>query len=108
MIKKKLNVIPPTLRMKKRYVILKCSKLSITNQAEILRHIIHNFENIFGMFKSINAGIILVSFSFEKKEITLRVNKDNLDDLLTSFLFLERDFGLISIKISHTIKKSKL
>jgi len=108
MIKKKINVIPPTLRMKKRYVILTVSKLPTTNQVELIKLIISNFESIFGIFKSINASIILVSFSLDKKEIGLRVNKDNLDDLLTSFLFLEKDFGIISIKVAQTIKKSKL
>jgi len=108
MIKNRLNVIPPTLRMKKRYVVLKCSKLDTINQSEVIKKILNNYESIFGVFNLINASIILVSFSFEKKEITLRVNKENIDNLLTSLLFLEKDFGLISIKISQTIKKSKL
>ncbi len=108
--KKKLNVIPPTLRDKKRYVSFNVSRIGpeIQNENDVFRIIIKNFEKVHGLFKSVSANITIISFNKQEKEILLRVNKDNLDDLLTSMFFLKDQFSLISIKtISQTIKKSK-
>jgi len=108
--KKKLNVIPPTLRDKKRYVSFTSSKASseIKNEQDVFRVIVKNFEKTHGLFKSISANLTIISFNKEEKEVLVRVNKDNLDDLLTSLFFLKDQLGLIRIKsIDQTIKKSK-
>jgi len=109
-IKKKLNVIPPTQRDKKRYVLLYLSKIGsdIKNEQEIYKIIIKNFERIHGLFKSVYSNITIISFNKQEKEILIKVNKDYLDDLLTSLFFLKQQFGLVCVKsINQTIKKSK-
>ncbi|MEI8363830.1 MAG: Rpp14/Pop5 family protein [archaeon] len=108
--KKKLSVIPPTLRDKKRYVLFIVSKMQpdIQNEQDVFRIVVKNFEKIHGLFKSISANLTIISFNKSEKEILVRVNKDNLDDLLTSLFFLKDQFGLIKVKtVSQTIKKSK-
>jgi RNase P/RNase MRP subunit POP5 len=108
--KKRLNVVPPTLRDKKRYISFSFTKApqEASNEQELSRIIIKNFEKVNGLFKSIKANISLIWLDKDKKEVLIRVNKDNLDELITSLFFLKYQFGLIKINgISQTIKKGK-
>jgi len=107
--KKKLNVIPPTLRDKKRYVLFSFSIVpqGVFSKQDFFRIILKNHEKIYGLFNSISANLNLINFDSNKKEILIRVNKDNLDDFITGLFFLKDQFGLIVIKnISQTIKKA--
>jgi RNase P/RNase MRP subunit POP5 len=105
-IKKRLNVIRPTLRHKKVY-------LKISFRKEILKEKIFflfskNYQNTYGLFYLINCNLTLIDFNSNKKEIILRINKDYFDSFLTSIFFLKKDLGAIFIlKIKTTLKSIK-
>jgi RNase P/RNase MRP subunit POP5 len=108
-IKNKINIIRPTLRHKKIYVILSYSKdLSSFNLKNLYDIIEKNLEKTYGIFVSVNINFTLISVDNDKKELFIRINKKYLRNFLSSLFFLKEDFGLISIKkIKTTIKKSK-
>jgi len=106
--KKKLNVIRPTLRHKKRYVHFSFSKGLSYDAYNLFMLLNNNFQKIFGIFITAKANITVINLDLEKNEITVRVNRVYLEHFLCSLFFIKRDLGLIVIKkVSSTIKRLK-
>ena len=71
--KKKLNVIRPTLRHKKRYVHFSFSKGLSYDAYNLFMLLNNNFQKIFGIFITAKANITVINLDLEKNEITVRV-----------------------------------
>lgn len=103
-IKKRLNVIRPTLRHKKIY--LKLSFRKDVLKEKIFSLFYKNYQNIYGLFYLINCNITLIDFNEDRKEVIFRINKDFLDSFLASLFFLKKDLGLIFVLEKKTTLKS--
>ncbi|MFH0905863.1 MAG: Rpp14/Pop5 family protein [archaeon] len=89
--KVKLSIVNKALRDKKRYIVITLlnssnSKLPILNKEELYRQIERNFENIFGIIKASSANILVMDA--KDNNILIRVNKNNLEELISSLFFL--------------------
>jgi|GEM_PF-830144 len=107
--KKKINVIKPTRRHKKRYVQIKVS-FDISGNSEKELYFMFNsaFSYLHGVVKATLANLTLLDVDFQKKCLFFRVNKDCLDDFLGSLLFV-KDLGLVCVvDVKNTIKKTNL
>jgi len=106
--KKKINIIRPTLRHKKRYISFNYSKqLSITTKIKIYLSLFKSLVQNKGLVVANNANITVLAVDESKKEVLVRINMLCLDDFLGS-LFLNKDLGLISnITIKSTIMQLK-
>jgi len=106
-IKKKLNVIRPTLRHRKRYFLLTFTKEFSLN-TKIHSLFLKNFEKIHGLFSLIECNLTVMDFNFENKTVVIRINNNYRSLFLSSLFFLKDDFGLISIlKEASTLKSLK-
>jgi RNase P/RNase MRP subunit POP5 len=119
MSKKRINVIRPTLRHKKRYVILKFIETNNYNSNNLLyknlnklniyKIISKNFQKIYGLFQQVNANITILDYNLENKEVLIRVNREYLDKFIGSLLFIKNTqlplFCILEIK--NTIKNKK-
>jgi RNase P/RNase MRP subunit POP5 len=104
-IKKKLNVIRPTLRHKKRYFKLSYSKENHTNIYSLLSK---NYEKSYGLFSLIESNLTVMDLNTDKKTIIVRINKDYKSLFLSSLFFLKQDLGLIFVlKEASTLKSLK-
>ena len=100
-IKKKLNVIRPTLRHKKIYFKLEFTKEYSNNLFSLF---LKNYQNIFGLFSLVNANITLMKST--KNTAIVRINKDYKDSFLTSIFYLKQDLGLVYVTKQVSTLKS--
>ena len=102
-VKKKIGVISPTLRHKKRYVSFSYS--NNVDEKGIGRLLSDNFLRVHGIFANIEANLMIASNDFKHKKLIVRVNKDLLDKFISSLFFLEKELGLVIVEsVSSTIK----
>ncbi|MFA7576127.1 MAG: Rpp14/Pop5 family protein, partial [archaeon] len=87
--KKKLNVIRPTLRHKKRYVHFSFSKEILSDPYNLFTILNNNFQKVFGVFLTAKANITVIDLDLEKREVIVRVNKFYLNQFLGSLFFLK-------------------
>ncbi|MDD3975668.1 MAG: hypothetical protein PHN22_00680 [Candidatus ainarchaeum sp.] len=101
---KKINVIRPTLRHKKRYLKISCfNDLSSYDNKKLAYIFIKNFQKTHGLFKTSSANISVLDF--KNNIIIIRVNKLFLNDFLSSLFYINNDLGLLFIeKQSFTLK----
>jgi RNase P/RNase MRP subunit POP5 len=127
--KKKLNVIRPTLRHKKKYIELKllntnsinnkinnnsnsnsncsynCNKLNILDAYELHKVFYKNFQKVYGLFSQINVNITVIDFNKNNNVILIRINSLYIKEFVSSLFFLNNELGLFKInKIGSTIK----
>ncbi len=108
--KKKLNVIRPTLRHKKRYLeikLLNTNKLNLDllDTAGLHKIFYKNYQKAFGLFNQIEANITIMDFNKDNKTILIRINRFYLNEFISSLFFLKNELNLFKInKISSTIK----
>jgi RNase P/RNase MRP subunit POP5 len=99
-LKKKLNVIRPTLRHKKLYIKIEYTKESFTKISSL---ILKNYQSIYGLIHLVNANITIMNS--DNKTALIRINKDYKDSFLGSIFFLKSDLGLVYvIKQASTLK----
>lgn len=105
--KKKINVIRPTLRHKKRYVTLKfIDPIVDLDKQKIFSALYKTLQKTNGIFVQISTNITVLEFDFENTTALIRINKDYLSEFLGSLFFLESDYGVIKvISIDSTIKQ---
>jgi len=106
--KKKINVIRPTLRHKKRYIQLKyfTDKDIVLNEIKLYTLFLKNLEKTYGVFINAETNLTIISFDYKKREIIIRINKEYLSEFISSLFLLNNDLGLVIIKkISSTIKQ---
>jgi len=106
--KKKINVIRPTLRHKKRYISFNYLKpLPVTTKIKVYLSLFRSLVQDKGLVIANDANITVLSVDESRKEVLVRINMLYLDDFLSS-LFLNKDFALITnISIKSTIKQFK-
>jgi RNase P/RNase MRP subunit POP5 len=105
--KKKINVIRPTLRHKKRYVTLKfIGSTIIQDKQKIFTLLYKSLQKTNGIFVQISTNITVLDFDSETNIALIRINKDYLSEFLGSLFFLDSDFGEVKvISIDSTIKQ---
>ncbi len=109
----KLKPLNPALKIKSRYVIYEainqdeCRTKKVLGK-KIYSKIYSSVKELFGVTGLASMDIKLVKYSDFKGII--RVNRKSVDKLKSSFLFINKDFGigLISKKVSGTLKKASL
>jgi len=105
--KKRINVIRPTLRQGKRYVLLRFSqeKSKVLDQRSLYTMLSNNFQYAQGIFSLSEAGITIMSFEPSKCLAIVRISDDYLDKFLSSLLFLSTDLGYILVEsVKPTLK----
>jgi RNase P/RNase MRP subunit POP5 len=105
--KKKLAVIRPNLRHKKRYLAI---ELLTYPQGLDSKTIYQSFSRALqkqsGIFVQLETNITIIEMDSKTKTILIRVNKIYLDKFVASLFFAQQDLGLIKVKnIKSTIKK---
>lgn len=104
--KTKLNVIRPTLRHKKRYVLLEFLEKKELDAKSIHSSLVLNLQKAHGIFTQIETNITVLDFDKKTKTLLIRVNKEYLDEFINSLFFSQTELGLLKIlKITSTIKK---
>ncbi|HRS42385.1 MAG TPA: Rpp14/Pop5 family protein [Candidatus Diapherotrites archaeon] len=105
--KKKLAVIRPNLRHKKRYVHLELLTYPhALDSKTVYSSLSRALQKQSGIFVQLEANITIIEMDFKAKTILIRVNKDYLEEFLASLFFAQQDLGLLKIKnIKSTIKK---
>ena len=107
-IKKKVNVIRPTLRHKKVYFKISFSK-KIDDVKKIKNLFFKSYEKTNGIFSQINGNLSILEINSKEGEIILRVNQLYKDDFLSSLFFFKKEFGtIIVLDEKKTIKSLKL
>lgn len=108
--KKKLKTIRPTLRHKKRYVLLKLLTKPLSSDLKKTYHILCNgLQKNSGIFIQIDSNITILEIDTKQNTFLVRVNKEHLEDFLSSLFFSQADLGLIKVlEIKTTIKKMKV
>ncbi len=102
-IKKKLNVIRPTLRHKKKYFLISYS--SDINEDKIHSLFIKNYEKTYGLFSLIECNLTVIESNLKNKTIIIRINKEYNEQFLSSLFFLKQNLGLIFVlKQASTLK----
>ncbi len=102
-IKKKLNVIRPTLRHRKIYFKISYSKENNSSPYLILSK---NYENNYGLFSLISSNLTLMDYNKDLKNFVVRINKDYGGLFLSTLFFLKQDFGLIYVQKEASTLKS--
>jgi len=102
-IKKKLNVIRPTLRHKKIYVKVKYTKEYSSNLFSLFSK---NYEKTNGVFSLIDSNLTVMESNLNQKTSIIRLNKSYKDSFLASLFFLKQDLGLIFVLKQVTSIKS--
>jgi RNase P/RNase MRP subunit POP5 len=105
--KKKLAVIRPNLRHKKRYLAI---ELLTYPQGLDSKTIYQSFSRALqkqsGIFVQLEANITVIDMDSKSKTLLVRVNKEYLEEFISSLFFAQSDLGLIHIKsLKSTIKK---
>jgi len=105
--KKKINVIRPTLRHKKRYVTLKFIDPVIDlDKQKIFFALYKSLQKSNGIFVQISTNITVLEYDFENTTALIRINREYLSEFLGSLFFLESDYGIIKIiSVDSTIKQ---
>lgn len=105
--KKKLAVIRPTLRHKKRYIQLQLLTFSGVFDSRSLHGVlIKALQKQSGVFSQTEANITIIDIDQKSKTILIRINKEYLEQFIASLFFAQSELGLLKIKdIKSTIKK---
>ncbi len=104
-LKKKLNVIRPTLRHKKLYLKLEYTKEYSSNLYTLL---LKNYEKINGLFSSLECNLTVMENDYTTKTMVVRLNKAYKESFLSSLFFLKQDLGLIFVlKEASTLNSLK-
>lgn len=108
--KKKLAVIRPTLRHKKRYVLLELLTFPHNlDSKSIFLSLSRALQKQSGVFVQLDTNITILDADSKTKNILIRVNKEYLEEFISSLFFAQQELGLIKIKsIKSTIKKIEL
>ena len=107
--KKKLAVIKPTLRHKKRYVELQLlSYPQNIDSKTIYTTLTKALQKNSGIFIQLETNITVIDVDSKTKTLLIRVNKEYLEQFISSLFFAQSDLGPIKVKnIKSTIKKIK-
>ncbi len=104
--KKKLQVIKPTQRHKKRYVLLKVfSNIDGYTEKDLYFLFNKSFCYTHGFVLGLVANISLLKVDFSEKTLLFRVNKQQLDNFISSLMFV-KEVGVISVVcVESTVKE---
>ncbi len=107
--KKRLAVIKPTLRHKKRYLQLQLLTYNQPIDSKIVQTILYKaLQKQSGIFSQIETNITIIDTEQKTKTLLIRINKEYLDTFIASLFFAQSDLGLLKVKdIKSTIKKVK-
>jgi len=107
--KKKLAVIRPTLRHKKRYIQLQLLTYPGVLDSRIAHGIlVKALQKQSGVFSQTEANITIIDIDQKSKTILIRINKEYLEQFIASLFFAQPELGLLKVKdIKSTIKKVK-
>lgn len=97
--KKKIQVIKPTKRHKKRYVLIEVSKDIDKYTEKELYYLFYNslcFLHGFVLANLTNIVLLEVNNQDKQKQLLFRVNKEHLELFLGSLLFV-KDVGVIKV-----------
>jgi len=105
--KKKLAVIRPTLRHKKRYIEIQLLSYPQTLDSKtIYITLTKALQKNSGVFVQLETNITIIDIDTKTKTLLIRVNKEYLEQFISSLFFAQSDLGLIKVKnIKSTIKK---
>lgn len=105
--KTKLGVIRPTLRHKKRYILIKIINPAIVLDSKKCYSVLtQSMQKNSGIFHQIECNITILDIDLKSQTILIRINKDYLDEFISSLFFVQAELGLIKIlEIKSTIKK---
>lgn len=105
--KKKLAVIRPNLRHKKRYIALELLTYPKSLDSKtIYLSLGHALQKQSGIFVQLETNITILEMDSKSKTLLIRVNKEYLEEFVSSLFFAQSDLGLIHINsIKSTIKK---
>lgn len=99
--KKRLNVIRPTLRHKKLYIKLSFSK---NISYDVFQIFLKNYINTHGFLSSIECNLTLMQ-TLPNNILIFRLNKLYQNDFLSSLFFLKEQLGLVVVlKQASTLK----
>jgi RNase P/RNase MRP subunit POP5 len=106
--KKKIQVIKPTQRHKKRYVLIEVSKdIDNYTEKEIFYLFLNSLYYLHGFVVANITNLVLLEANTSKKQILFRVNKEYLDCFLGSLLFV-KNVGVVKVvTVKSTIKSFK-
>jgi len=104
--KTKLGVIRPTLRHKKRYILLKLINPMVTmEQKKLFSVFTLSMQKASGVFAQVDANITILDIDSKSKTILIRLNKEYIDEFTGSLFFAQNEIGLIKVlEIKSTIK----
>jgi RNase P/RNase MRP subunit POP5 len=104
--KKKIKVIKPTQRHKKRYVLIEVTKdISKYTQKDIFYLFFKNVSYFKGFIIANLLNIVVLDVFSNKKQILFRVNKQYIDEFIGSLFFI-KDLGAIKVvSITTTFKR---
>ena len=105
--KTKLGVIRPTLRHKKRYILLKLVNPDISlDSKKIYSVLTQSLQKSKGIFIQVECNITILEIDNKAKTILIRINKEYIDEFIESLFFAQNELGLIKIlEIKNTIKR---
>ncbi len=105
--KTKLGVIRPTLRHKKRYVLIKLINPEvILDSKKIYSVLTQSLQKACGIFVQTECNITILEIESKSQTLLIRTNKEYLDEFIGSLFFAQAELGLIKIlEIKSTIKK---
>lgn len=108
--KKKLAVIRPTLRHKKRYVLLELLTYpQALDSKSIYLSLSRALQKQSGIFVQQETNITLLEINPNTKTALIRVNKEYLEEFISSLFFAQQELGLIKVNSTKsTIKKIDL
>jgi RNase P/RNase MRP subunit POP5 len=107
--KKKLSVIRPTLRHKKRYILIKLLDTAINFDSKKIYSVLTQalLKNS-GLFVQVDTNITILEADVVSKTLLIRINKDYLNEFISSLFFAQAELGLLKIvETTSTIKKIK-
>ena len=108
--KKKLSVIRPTLRHKKRYILIKLLDTAINFDSKKIYSVLTQalLKNS-GLFVQVDTNITILEADVVSKTLLIRINKDYLNEFISSLFFAQAELGLLKIvETTSTIKKIKV
>lgn len=107
--KTKLGVIRPTLRHKKRYVLIKLINPEISLESKKIHSVLtQSLQKTCGIFVQTECNITILEIDTKTQTILIRINKEYLDEFIGSLFFAQNETGLIKVlEVKSTIKKLK-
>lgn len=108
--KKRLAVIKPTLRHKKRYIEIRLLTFPQSlDPKTIYGSLTKALQKNSGIFVQLETNITIIETDQKLKTVLVRINKECLSDFISSLFFAQSDLGLIKVKaLKSTIKKINL